>query len=59
MSDTGRITAYAEVTDGKSGDTMFIPPVRLDRLGATNYVVAGVADVDTWRSDLRTAAHAV
>ena len=53
----GRVTAYASVIDGQSTDPLLVSGVPLTGLGATRFVVPGVADLNTdaasWRSDLR------
>jgi uncharacterized repeat protein (TIGR01451 family) len=53
----GRVTAYASVIDGRTGDPLFVSGVPLGGSGASRFVVPGVADLNTgiasWRSDLR------
>ena len=56
-SGEGRVTAYASVVDNKSTDPLLVTGVRLAGATADNYVVPGVADINTgaanWRTDLR------
>jgi hypothetical protein len=56
-SGEGRVTAYASVVDNKSTDPLLVTGVRLAGPTADNYVVPGVADINTgaanWRTDLR------
>jgi hypothetical protein len=53
----GRATAYASVVDNKTNDPLLVSGVPLGGLGASRFIVAGVADLNTptasWRSDLR------
>jgi hypothetical protein len=56
-SGLGKITTYASVVDNKTGDSLLVSPVSVKSLGASKYVLPGVADLSNgatnWRSDLR------
>jgi len=53
----GRITAYASVVDNRTNDPLLVTGVPLGQLQAQNWVLAGVADLNTgiaaWRTDMR------
>ncbi|HEV7484976.1 MAG TPA: hypothetical protein VGQ65_04795 [Thermoanaerobaculia bacterium] len=52
----GKVTAYASVIDNRTNDPLLVSGVPLNGLGATRYVIPGVASLDsgaTWRSDVR------
>ncbi|HUK33020.1 MAG TPA: DUF11 domain-containing protein [Vicinamibacterales bacterium] len=53
----GKISAYAAVIDNTSGDPMFIPGVPLGQNAFADFVLPGVADLNTglaaWRTDMR------
>jgi uncharacterized repeat protein (TIGR01451 family) len=53
---TGKVTAYASVIDDQSTDPLFVSGVPLGGVGATRFVIPGVANLNTgasWRSDVR------
>ncbi|HWS72248.1 MAG TPA: DUF11 domain-containing protein, partial [Thermoanaerobaculia bacterium] len=56
-SGDGRATAYASVIDNRTNDPLLVSGVPLGGLGASRFIVPGVADLNTpnaqWRSDLR------
>jgi uncharacterized repeat protein (TIGR01451 family) len=56
-SGEGRVTTYASVIDNRTNDPLLVSGVALGGLGASRFVVPGVADLNTgaanWRSDLR------
>ncbi|HUK34886.1 MAG TPA: right-handed parallel beta-helix repeat-containing protein, partial [Vicinamibacterales bacterium] len=53
----GKITAYASVIDNKSGDPILVSGVPLGQSSFDNFVLPGVADLNTglaaWRTDMR------
>ena len=53
----GKVTAYASVLDSGNGDSLLVPPVRIDGSLNTKWVVPGVADLTGgaagWQSDVR------
>jgi hypothetical protein len=53
----GKVTAYASVIEDSNGDALLVAPVSIRSLGATRYVVPGVAqlssDFANWRTDVR------
>lgn len=53
----GRVMAYASVIDNKNGSPFFVSGTALRQTTAQNYVMPGVADLNTglaaWRSDMR------
>jgi uncharacterized repeat protein (TIGR01451 family) len=52
----GKVTAYASVIDNRTTDPLLVSGVPLGGVGATRYVIPGVASLDsgaTWRSDVR------
>ena len=53
----GRVTAYASVVDNLSLDPLLVSGVKLGAASANNYVLPGVADINTglanWRTDMR------
>jgi hypothetical protein len=53
----GKVTAYASVVDNHTGDSLLVSPVSVKSLGASKYVLPGIADLSNgatnWRSDLR------
>jgi len=52
----GKVTAYASVIDNRTTDPLLVSGVPLNGVGATRYVIPGVASLDTgatWRSDVR------
>jgi parallel beta-helix repeat protein len=53
----GKVTTYASVVEDATGDSTLISPVSIRSLGATRYVVPGVAqlssDFANWRTDVR------
>jgi uncharacterized repeat protein (TIGR01451 family) len=53
----GKVTAYASVIDGASGDPLLVRGTPLSQNSVSRYVLPGVANVDTgfakWRSDVR------
>lgn len=55
-SETGRVLAYAGITDNRTGDPYLVSPALLREAGAERYVVPGVAKIDNgfadWRSDV-------
>jgi uncharacterized repeat protein (TIGR01451 family) len=57
MSGEGRITAYASVVDNATSDPLLVEGVNLANLGASKYVVPGIAHLETgaarWRSDMQ------
>jgi uncharacterized repeat protein (TIGR01451 family) len=57
VGGNGKVTAYASVVDNLTQDPLVVSGVRLGGLGATRFVVPGVADLNTasanWRSDVR------
>ncbi|MFN2237915.1 MAG: hypothetical protein ABR524_00850, partial [Thermoanaerobaculia bacterium] len=57
MSGEGRITAYASVVDNATSDPLLVEAVNLANLGASKYVVPGIAHLETgaarWRSDMQ------
>jgi uncharacterized repeat protein (TIGR01451 family) len=55
-SGDGKVTAYASVIDSRSTDPLLVSGVPIGGIGATRYVIPGVASLDngaTWRSDIR------
>jgi uncharacterized repeat protein (TIGR01451 family) len=55
-SGDGKATAYASVVDDRSSDPLLVSGFPLGGIGATRYVVPGVASLNTgaaWRSDVR------
>ncbi|MCA1732527.1 MAG: hypothetical protein LC732_02875, partial [Acidobacteria bacterium] len=57
VAGEGRITAYASVIDNATSDPLLVEAVNLADLGATKYVVPGIAHLETgaarWRSDMQ------
>jgi len=57
VSGEGRITAYASVVDNATSDPLLVEAVNLANLGASKYVVPGMAHLETgaarWRSDMQ------
>jgi hypothetical protein len=53
----GKITTYASVIEDSNGDALLVSPVSIRSLGATRYVVPGVAQISSdfanWRTDVR------
>jgi len=53
----GKVTAYASVVDNATNDPLLVSPVAVSSLGATKWVIPGVADLSNgaanWRSDVR------
>ncbi len=52
----GKLTAYASVIDSRTTDPLLVSGVPIGGVGATRYVIPGVASLDTgatWRSDVR------
>ena len=52
----GKVTAYASVIDNRTTDPLLVSGVPLGGLGASRFVIPGVASLDsgaTWRSDVR------
>ena len=52
----GKVTAYASVIDGRTTDPLLVSGVPLGGIGASRFVIPGVANLDTadrWRSDVR------
>jgi uncharacterized repeat protein (TIGR01451 family) len=52
----GKVTAYASVIDNRTTDPLLVSGVPLNGLGASRFVIPGVASLDTgatWRSDVR------
>ena len=52
----GKVTAYASVIDDRSTDPLLVSGVPLGGVGASRFVIPGVASLDTaatWRSDVR------
>jgi uncharacterized repeat protein (TIGR01451 family) len=56
-SATGKVTAYASVLDNATNDPLLVSPVAVAQLGATKYVIPGVADLANglanWQTDVR------
>jgi uncharacterized repeat protein (TIGR01451 family) len=55
-SGDGKVTAYASVIDSRSTDPLLVSGVPIGGLGASRFVIPGVASLDngaTWRSDVR------
>jgi len=55
-SGDGKATAYASVVDDRSTDPLLVSGVPIGGIGATRYVVPGVASLNTgaaWKSDVR------
>ncbi|HYC92977.1 MAG TPA: hypothetical protein VEO54_27475, partial [Thermoanaerobaculia bacterium] len=56
-SGDGLVTAYASVLDNETSDPLLVTPVTVDSVGATKWVVPGVADLASgfanWQTDLR------
>jgi uncharacterized repeat protein (TIGR01451 family) len=55
-SGEGKVTAYASVIDNRTTDPLLVSGVPLGGLGATRFVIPGVASLDSgaaWRSDVR------
>jgi uncharacterized repeat protein (TIGR01451 family) len=56
ISGDGKVTAYASVIDNRTTDPLLVSGVPLGGLGASRFVIPGVASLDTgaiWRSDVR------
>jgi hypothetical protein len=57
IGGNGKVTAYASVVDNLTQDPLVVSGVPLGGLGASRFVVPGIADLDTgvanWRSDVR------
>jgi uncharacterized repeat protein (TIGR01451 family) len=53
----GKVTAYASVVDGGTGDPLLVSGVPLTQAGATRYVLPGAANLNAgsadWRTDMR------
>jgi uncharacterized repeat protein (TIGR01451 family) len=52
----GKVTAYASVIDGRTTDPLLVSGVPIGGVGASRFVIPGVASLDTadtWRSDVR------
>jgi hypothetical protein len=53
----GKVTAYASVIDGVSGDPLLARGTTLTQTSVSRYILPGIANVDTgfakWRSDVR------
>ncbi|MGA8807326.1 MAG: DUF11 domain-containing protein, partial [Thermoanaerobaculia bacterium] len=52
----GKVTAYASVIDNRTSDPLLVSGVPLNGVGASRFVIPGVASLDTgatWRSDVR------
>ena len=53
----GKVTAYASVVDNHTHDPLLVSGTPLSGLGATHYVLPGVANIDNpvahWRTDMR------
>lgn len=53
----GKVTAYASVVDGATGDPLLVSGVPLTGTGATRFIMPGAANVNTgfanWRTDMR------
>ena len=52
----GKVTAYASVIDDRTTDPLLVSGVPLGGVGASRFVIPGVASLDTaatWRSDVR------
>jgi uncharacterized repeat protein (TIGR01451 family) len=52
----GKVTAYASVVDNRTTDPLLVSGVPLGAIGASRFVIPGVASLDTgatWRSDVR------
>ncbi|HEX2121781.1 MAG TPA: hypothetical protein VHL59_09075, partial [Thermoanaerobaculia bacterium] len=53
----GKITAYASVIDGDTGDPLLVSATPLTGSGATKYVLPGVTNINSafanWRTDMR------
>jgi hypothetical protein len=52
----GKLTAYASVIDSRTTDPLLVSGVPIGGVGATRFVIPGVASLDTvatWRSDVR------
>jgi uncharacterized repeat protein (TIGR01451 family) len=55
-SGDGKVTAYASVIDSRNTDPLLVSGVPIGGIGATRYVIPGVANLNTgasWRSDVR------
>ncbi len=55
-SGDGKVTAYASVIDNRTTDPLLVSGVPIGALGASRFVIPGVASLDTgatWRSDVR------
>jgi len=57
ISGAGKVMSYASVVDNKTNDPLLITGQTLDLTAANNFVVPGVADLNTglasWRTDMR------
>jgi hypothetical protein len=57
ISGNGKLTAYASVLNNETSDPLLVSPVAVNTLGASKYVLAGVADLNNgfanWRTDMR------
>jgi uncharacterized delta-60 repeat protein len=51
-SKNGRIAGYASVVDNHTNDPFLVPAVDPSAVSASRYVLQGIADVSTWRSDV-------
>jgi len=52
-SGSGRVTAYASVLDNETSDPLLVTPTLVNGSGSAKYVLAGVADLNAWHSDVR------
>jgi hypothetical protein len=57
VSGEGKISAYASVVDNVTGDPLQVQAVDLSKVGASKYVLPGIAHLDTgqarWRTDVQ------
>ncbi len=54
LSDTGAVSGYASVLDDKTQDPLLVFPVQPKLVRSTNYIVPGVAEVNTQFSNFHT-----
>jgi len=57
VSGSGKVTAYASVLDNDTSDPLLVTPVSIDDVGASKWVLPGVADLVSgfanWQTDMR------
>jgi uncharacterized repeat protein (TIGR01451 family) len=57
VSGSGKVTAYASVLDNATSDPLLVTPVSIDEIGASKWVLPGVADLVSgfanWQTDTR------